>query len=306
MITFAKKAHAHVRYIADDTTVEALSGSDFAFLVSPLLEKENIIIIAVSLIVILSMVIFLPRIDGIKERFKKLTSRASSYKDLVPWMARLSLGIALVGAGTAGYLINPVVQNAAFSQIQIILGFLLMSGFLMSITPILVILLFVVAFTYDWYLIGALDVFVLALSLVVLDSQRPGVDHLLGLPDLVVKKWRKFIPQILRIGTGIGLTFLAVYEKILNPHLSAHVVDVTNLQNVIPVSPEMWVLSAGSIEALLGILLIIGYRVRLVSVVTFIVLALSFFYFKEDVTSHITLFGVMSIIFILGGSKKKK
>ncbi len=303
MFLFPQTAEAHVRYIADDATVEKLSGLDFSYLFEALSDSKNLTIIIISIVSVLVLVWLLPKIGFLRRKFSFIDAHADSYASLVPWMARLSLGIALIGAGTGGYLINPVVEIALYSQIQIILGFMLLAGFLSVFLAPLVIYLFIFAFLQDWYLLGALDVLVLALLLFIYDSRRPGIDDIIGIPDIKIKFLHHYVPKIVRVGTGISLTFLAVYEKLLNPHLSAFVVETTNLTNVIPVSPSMWVLSAGSIEAILGIFLILGIRTRLVSVITFIVLALSFFYFKEDVTSHITLFGVMSILFILGDKR---
>lgn len=303
MFLFPHIAQAHVRYIADDATVEKLSGLDFSYLLNALSDSKNLTIIAISVVSVLVLVWLLPKIGFLRKKLSFIDAHADSYTNLVPWIARLSLGIALIGAGTSGYLINPVVEMALYSQIQIVLGFMFLAGFLSLFLAPLVIYLFVVAFIQDWYLLGALDVLVLAVLLFIQDSRRPGIDDIIGIPDIKIKSLQRYIPAIVRIGTGISLTFLAVYEKLLNPHLSAFVVETTNLTNVIPVSPSMWVLSAGSVEAVLGIFLILGIRTRLVSVVTFIVLALSFFYFKEDVTSHITLFGVMSILFILGNKR---
>lgn len=305
MFLFPRTAQAHVRYITDDATVEKLSGLDFSYLASALKDPKNLTIMAVSLATVIFLVLILPKVGFIRKKLRNIDAHAEDYKNLVPWMARLSLGIGLIGAGISGYLINPVVQNLQYADLQVIAGFMLMAGFLSFATAPVVLFLFVTAFLQDWYLIGALDVLMLALALLVTDSRRPGFDDVVGIPDFQIKKLKKYLPWIVRVGTGTSLVFLAMYEKILNPHLSAFVVEATNLTQVIPVSSSMWVLSAGLVEALLGILLIAGVRVRLVSVVTFVVLALSFFYFKEDVTSHITLFGVMSIVFILGGSKKR-
>ena len=109
------------------------------------------------------------------------------------------------------------------------------------------------------------------------------------------------MPLILRFGVGFAMIFLAVYEKILNPHLSELVVTNFGLMNVVPVSPEMWVLSTGLIEFAVGLALILGLFTRISAGIAFIVLSLSFFYFGEDVASHITLFGTLSVLFITQG-----
>ena len=62
----------------------------------------------------------------------------------------------------------------------------------------------------------------------------------------------------------------------------------------------MWVLGAGLVELLVGFFLVIGFYTRLVAVIAFLVLSLSFFFFKEAVFSHVTLFGILSLILING------
>ena len=47
-------------------------------------------------------------------------------------------------------------------------------------------------------------------------------------------------------------------------------------------------------------MLLVGLKTRLAAVAALFILSLSFFYFGEDVTSHVTLFGTLSAVFILG------
>jgi uncharacterized membrane protein YphA (DoxX/SURF4 family) len=56
----------------------------------------------------------------------------------------------------------------------------------------------------------------------------------------------------------------------------------------------------GMIELVVGVLLLIGFQVRLVSIITFTILIVTFFFFKEDVYSHVTLFGTLSVLMITG------
>jgi uncharacterized membrane protein YphA (DoxX/SURF4 family) len=116
-----------------------------------------------------------------------------------------------------------------------------------------------------------------------------------------IKKWEKYIPLIGRLGLGISMTYLALYEKIFNPHLSELVVSKFHLTSAIGVSPAMWVLSAGIIEFAVGLFIIIGFHTRLTSAIAFVVVTTTFFFFKEEVYAHVTLFGMLSVLFITGG-----
>ncbi|OGZ57651.1 MAG: hypothetical protein A2827_01240 [Candidatus Spechtbacteria bacterium RIFCSPHIGHO2_01_FULL_43_30] len=232
-------------------------------------------------------------------------ARTKSYFELTSWMMRLGLGIALIGAGTRSALISPILSDfPQFSFIQILLGFLLLSGFLLTPATLLVIFLFLFAILKNFYLFGNADFLALAIALLITANPKPGLDDLLGLPFFSpLKSFKEWVPLVLRVGIGGAMIFLAVYEKFLNPHLSQLVVENYQLTSIIPVSTGMWVLSAGLIEFAVGLVLLIGFQTRLAAVIAFSVLSLSFFYFHEAVYSHVTLFTILSILFVTGGGK---
>jgi uncharacterized membrane protein YphA (DoxX/SURF4 family) len=189
-----------------------------------------------------------------------------------------------------------------FATLEIVLGFLFLLGFLITPATIITLGLYIFALSKNIYLIGNLDMCALALSVLVFHSPRPGLDDMLGislLHTLSIK--RHYIAPVVRIGLGGAMIYLALFEKILNPHMSALVVSQYHLQHFINVTPAMWVLATGLIELVIGIALCIGLKTRLASIIAFIVISGTFFYFKESVTSHITLFGGLSILAIEGG-----
>lgn len=254
-------------------------------------------------IILLSVVIFcIPKIPAIKRYLSKIKETLESYWIEIPWMLRLSLGIALIGAGTAQVLISPLLPfEPAFSSIQIILGFLLLAGFLITPATIATILLYFVALLKDPYLLGNVEFFFGAVALLAFSSPRPGVDDILGIKMHAIHGLRKFVPFILRMGVGGAMLYLALHEKIFNPHISELVVNQFNLTSVINVPPAMWVAGAGIVEGVIALLIIFGYKTRFVSTLAFLVITLTFFAFKEDVYSHITLFGIFSALISTGG-----
>jgi len=62
----------------------------------------------------------------------------------------------------------------------------------------------------------------------------------------------------------------------------------------------MWVFSVGVIELAVGLVLVPGFFTRTFSFIAFVVLTLSFFYFKEEVAGHVTFFGTLLILMITG------
>lgn len=304
-LLFATKTEAHVRYLMDEETANHLTGSNFGFLWNAIKEPKNIALMLWTVAVVIVLVIACSRIKILKNKLATISKNADSYLVFTPWMLRLSLGIALIGSGTAFNLISPALEGyQAFSTIQILLGFLIMAGFLVIPSTIAAIGVYFYALFQDTYILGNLDFLAVALALLILDNEKPGLDDLLGMPKISpFSNFKKYVPLVLRIGIGGAMIFLALYEKIFNPNLSELIVTAFELQKVIPVSVEMWVLSTGIIEFLIGTLLILGLFTRISSAIAFIVLSLSFFYFGEDVASHITLFGILAVLFVTEGGK---
>lgn len=300
IILWPTTSFAHVGYVLPEAEIYKNTGSDFNFLLSALHDPLNLFLIFGTLIFISFIYFILRQNSWFLSKTKTVAEQAVSYYEFIPWILRLSLGIALIGAGVAGVFISPSL--AGFSQLsflQILLGFLLLAGFLLAPASFLAIILFLFALSQNFYLIGNFDFLAAAIALFILANPKPGLDDLLRIPFFSpFKSLQKLVPLILRTGVGGAMMFLAIYEKFLNPHLSAAVVQNYKLTSVIPVSPEMWVLSAGLIEFAVGFLLFIGFRTRLVAAIAFMVLTLSFFYFGEAVYSHVTLFGVLSVLFV--------
>ncbi len=303
LLVSVPKAEAHVRYLIDEKTAEKNSGADYGFLINAISDTKNLGLIAWTIAGTILIIIASTRIKIIRNKLNLISQKADSYLVFTPWMLRLSLGIALIGSGSSLNLISPALPGfESFATIQILLGFLIMAGFLVIPASIAAIGIYIYALTQDTYIIGNLDFIAVAIALLVLDNEKPGLDDLLNIPKFSpFCACKKFVPLILRFGIGGAMVFLAIYEKILNPHLSELIVLGFDLQKVVPVSPEMWVFSAGIIEFVIGLFLILGAFTRITSAIAFIVLSLSFFYFGEDVASHITLFGILSVLFVTEG-----
>jgi len=303
LVPFSSKAH--VGYVLSQEQVVEKGGTNFSFLLSPLAQLENVVLLILSLLVITILYRVFHRVFLVKKEWKHIEKTAKSYDKLIPWMLRLSLGIAFVGAGVNGVLISPALPGFAYiSFVQILIGFLFLSGFFLVAAVIAAIFLYVLALGNDFYILGNIELLAASIALWMLAVTRPGVDDLIGIPFYSpFKKLKAYVPLVLRLGIGGAMVFLAIYEKFLNPELAAAVVLEYNLTSAIPVSVELWVLGAGVIELLVGLALLLGFHTRFAAGVAFLVLSLSFFYFREDVASHITLFGVLSVLFTTGGGR---
>lgn len=298
-------SQAHVRFIADDNEVMRYSGYDWKSFFSPLYDSFNLFLIFITIVVVMVLYFVVPHMRSVCSWGARVGQRLDEYKVFVPGLIRITVAIAFIGAGSSMYFISPVLATTdTIAFIQILIGFMLFVGLFVEPLTLASIFLFIMALSNDMYLVGSFDLLALLVVMLVLDAEKPGIDDIFGIKDHIHFHFlRDYIGLILRAGIGFSMMYLALYEKVFNPHLAEFVVRVTDLANVIPVSEAMWVFSAGTIEFVIGLLVLVGFRTRLVSVVAFAVLSLSFFYFGEEVTSHITLFGTLGAILILGPGK---
>lgn len=302
---FPSVVSAHVGYLLSANEMHSHAGSDMHFLMQPLRDSFLVFLMLASIATVIVLLLLERRFHLLRRLDQQIDRRTKTYPELFGWILRLSLGIALLGAGTSGVLLSPGISTSpSLAFLETLLGFFLLIGFLVGPAAIIATLLSVYTLTLGSYSLSHLDILAIALSICLLCDARPGVDDILSIPQMAFfTRWRNLVPSLLARGVGISMVYLAVYEKFLNPHMSALVVDRFSLPSVIPVSTPMWVLSAGLIEFVVGALLIFRVKPRLISAIAFLVLSLSFFYFKEGVSSHITLFGSLSLIFCYGERK---
>ncbi len=296
-------ASAHVGYVVESEQFVTHTGGDASFLLSAFAEPKNTIIMIVTLAVVVLLADTYTRSRTLKDMAKNIFARARNYNIFLPWLARIAVGVALLGAGTAGVFISPIANASPFiATLEIYLGFFILAGFLLVPSLAVALCLYVIGLLQYPYLFGNLDFVGLILVLFSFGSGAPGVDDVLGVPFFnwfgLPKKWGL---NALRILSGTAFMFLALYEKLLNPHLTELVVNNYHLTNYVHVSPAMWVFSAGAIEFIIGLCLFIGFRIRVVSAIALLVITLTYFFFKEAVYSHVTLFGMLSILFLTGG-----
>lgn len=297
---FTNTAYAHVGYVIAENDFNSNLGNDTHYFLSPLSDSRNIFLILGTLVAVFVVYFLAYKITPIRSWIIALRSRLDTYMEFIPWILRLSLGIALIGASSAHVLISPLLHLGGFELLELVIGFMLLAGFLVVPSALAGMAVYAYALAHKFYLIGNIEMLFAFIALILLGSARPGADDLFGIAQVNFPKLKKFVPTILRLGIGGAMTFLAIYEKVLNPHVSVLVVEKFHLTSIIGVSPEMWVFAVGIIEIAVGLFLLIGFQTRLISVVAFLVLVTTFFFFKEDVYSHITLFGILSCLMISG------
>lgn len=246
----------------------------------------------------------------------------AEYRDYVPWLLRISLGIPLIGAGFGGYFISPALE-VEFRLLQVALGFLLLFGLGTRVTALCALGTYLLGVVVWPVLLLQLEFVGGLLALALVGSGKPSADHTLqrvasspgtvyGRFDPVagsarafqerVGPYQQYLPTITRLGLGVTFVYLGASQKLLRPGIALAVVDRYDLTAVVPVSPELWVLGAGLAEITLGIALFLGVFTRASAATAIVVFTLTLFALPDDpVLAHVSLFGMASVLLITGG-----
>jgi uncharacterized membrane protein YphA (DoxX/SURF4 family) len=310
-------ARGHVRYVTD----EDRSGAPLEFLVAVLSEPINAALIAIGGLAVVATAAAYLRFRPARRDVAVLRETLRSYDTFVPWMLRLSVGLPLVGAGFAGYLFTPAVE-VSFRLLQVGLGFLLLFGLATRAVAIAGLLV---------YAVGILTFPTLALAgefvggfaaIVLLGAGRPSADHMLqrvadaprtlyGRVDPVhrvanrvrdaTEPYERYAPVAVRAALGVTFVLLGVWEKLARPERSLAVVEKYDLTAVVPVDPGLWMVGTASVEIAVGVLLLAGLFTRAAAAAAFLTLTVTLFGLPDDpVLAHVALFGLTSMLFVIG------
>jgi uncharacterized membrane protein YphA (DoxX/SURF4 family) len=248
----------------------------------------------------------------------------ASYKPYLPWMLRLSVGLPLVGAGFAGYLFSPSVPGEA-RLLQVGIGFLLLFGLATRLVAAVGLVV------YLWGLVAYFPAMLLAseyvagfLAIILVGAGQPSADMLLRRLSVtdgtVASRFRGVVTPgdllsaagvgreagtvALRVFLGVNFLYLGITQKWLQPGHAAAVVAKYDLTAVVPISPELWILGAGLVEATVGLALVTGTFARGAATAGFLVLTTTLFGLPDDpVLAHITLFGLSSAVMVTGSGR---
>lgn len=315
---------AHVRYTTDsDARVDT-----FALLVEVFSQPVNALLVAGGGMAVAAIVVGYLRFQPLQRDVAVFREAVGQYRDLLPWLLRLSFGLPLVGAGFAGYFFSPSVVPAgevlaAVNRLLMVgLGFLVLFGLGTRVVAFVGLVVYLVGVALRPELVLAGEYVAGFAALVLVGSGRPSADQVLqtvaaaegtvyGQFDPVhrvavwfhdrVEPYRAYVPTVVRVGLGLVFLVLGVREKLLAPGPALAVVAKYDLTAVVPVDPGLWVLGAAFTEIALGIALVFGAFTRAVSLVALLMFTLTLFGLPDDpVLAHITLFGLASTLIITG------
>lgn len=291
-------SHAHVKWFVE--TEEVLQNETTSYSVT---EPAVLIWIGIIIATLIAAFILERKIPEPSIYFRRAIKRN---RNIYVWLFQAIVGLGLILASTSGAMFAPVFQVegtwlTALQITQAIIGALFILNLFVGVGAVLLTALFViVAVQFGWgevlehlYLLG------IAFYLIIEKTGDGGA----------LERYEKYGVPILRILTGLTLVILAFHEKLLHPDLGLAFLETHQLNFMQALgmqwfSNELFVLSAGMSEMLLGLILITGCLTRITTlalasffVATAIVLGMG------EVVGHLPIFGVAFILIVYGAGK---
>ena len=304
---------AHVDYITDPES----SPDPIRFLLDTLGQPGSLPLLGIGVVVVLVAVLAWSRWRPMEEPRMRFIERARSYRDYLPWMVRLSVGLVLIGAGLSRVRFVPNIESGElFALLLTATGFLLLLGLAVRPAALVALGAYVVTLVSHPELVMMLDVAGGLVVAAVLGPGRPSLDDLLraafprgpgarvATENFASGGYGDIVPLLVRLGLGGAFLASGIVDKLIIYDQALAVVDRYHLTSVVPVTPELWVVGAGIIETTLGIAILLGVMTRFSAAVGFAVLTLALFALPDDpVIAHVGLFGLSSLLVILGGGR---
>lgn len=220
-------------------------------------------------------------------------------------------GAFLMIAGTHEYLFSPNLSHAAgipmvLIMLQFILGISFLLGVFARVSAIALAVLWVAGFFVAGWVAMLEDIWILSTALFI---------FIMGNDYFSVVKWKtlkhiahpyhQYALPLLRIGTGATLFVLGFTEKILHPEFGINFLrqyDWNFMQLLgFNYSDYLFTLSAGSVEALFGLIFILGIVTRLNALVVagFFTIPL-FFLGPIELAGHVPHFAAVVLLLLFG------
>lgn len=304
---------AHVDYVTDPES----SPDPIGFLLDALAKPGSLTLLGIGAIVVLGAVVAWARWRPMEDARLRFIERAKGYREYLAWMVRLSVGLVLIGAGLSRVRFIPTIETGElFALLLTGTGFLMLLGLAVRPAALVALGAYVVTLVDHPELVMMLDIAGGLAVAAMLGPGRPSLDDLLraafprgpggraATDNLARGRYDDLVPLLVRLGLGGAFAASGIVDKLLIYDQALAAVDRYGLTSVVPVAPELWVLGAILIETALGVAIILGVLTRFSATVGFIVLTLALFALPDDpVIAHVGLFGLSSVLVILGGGR---
>lgn len=304
---------AHVDYVTDPES----NPDPIGFLLAALAQAGSLLLLAAGALVTLAAVLAWARWRPMEDARLRFIERARGYTEYLPWMVRLSVGLVLIGAGLSRVRFMPIIESGGtFALLLTGTGFLLLLGLAVRPAALVALGAWLVTLLGHPVLVMMLDVAGGLVVAAILGPGRPSLDDLLraafprgpggraATQNLASGRYDDLIPLLVRLGLGGAFVASGIVDKLVIYDQALAAVEQYQLTTIIPVTPDLWVLGASVAETTLGLAILLGVLTRFSAAVGFAVLTLALIALPGDpVIAHVGLFGLASVLVILGGGR---
>jgi uncharacterized membrane protein YphA (DoxX/SURF4 family) len=308
-----RRPHAHVDYVTDPEA----SPDPIGFVLDALGQPGSLMLLAAGFVIVLAAALAWARWRPMEEARLRFIERARGYTEYLPWIVRLSVGLVLIGAGLSRARFTPTIDSGdLFGLLLTGTGFLLLLGFAVRPAALVALGAYLVTLVAHPGLVMMIDVAGALAVAAIVGPGRPSLDDLLraafprgpaaraATQNLARGRYDDMIPLLVRLGLGGAFVASGIVDKLILYDQALAAVDAYGLTSVVPATPELWVLGAAFVETGLGVAIILGVLTRFSAVVGFAVLTLALFALPDDpVIAHVALFGLSSLLVILGSGR---
>lgn len=304
---------AHVDYVTDP----AASDDPIRFLIDAIAQPGSALLLSIGVVVALAGILAWARWRPLDAARLRLIERAETYREYIPWIVRLSIGLVLIGSGLSRVLFLPTLEAGGLLALLLTAsGFLLLLGLAVRPAALIALGTYIATLVFNPALVMMLDVAGALSAAAILGPGRPSLDDLLraAFPrgpgaraankNLATGRYDDLMPLLVRFGLGGAFVASGVIDKLLIHDQALAAVERYGLTAVVAVAPELWVLGAFLIETALGLAIVLGVLTRFSAIVGFAVLTLALFALPDDpVIAHVALFGLSSLLVITGAGR---
>jgi len=220
-------------------------------------------------------------------------------------------GSFLLIAGTHEYLFSPNLTHEVgiphmLIFIQIFIGIAFMLGIATRTSAFILGFVWLSTFYFAGWVAALEDVWILSTAMFIAVM---GNDYFSLISFSYFREklqaFKEYALSFLRLGTGATLVVLGLSEKILAPEFGINFLNLHqwNFMQVLgfPYSDYLFVLSAGSVEILFGIIFILGAVTRLNALIVAIIFTIPLFLLGPiELAGHIPHFAAVVLLLLFG------
>jgi uncharacterized membrane protein YphA (DoxX/SURF4 family) len=242
----------------------------------------------------------------------KLEERLGGWMSAAVSLASIGFGTALIIFSLSGFVFAPNMPrgDSMLLVFQGIAGTMILLGIFERIGALLLLITFTLAIR-EYGIVEMMDTLeMVGFALYVLILGRPKW-KIVSLPyaDRFLEKFKSYAVPVLRVCTGINLMILGFSEKILTPSLTDNFLTHYhwNFMQGFGMSNYWFAFSAGMVEFLFGLFLILGLITRTTTLVLALFLITTLILLgPTELVGHLPHFSIAIVLLVVGSGKRLK